>query len=136
LVQLFLGLARASVRATVRSISGLRARLPSVAPASSIPARRGTPRALRALTGDIAVNVFRGRLGDIAAVAATTTTASATLVIGSGAQAAAITGTLHTVEEAGLGLLYTIEWVALSAAGNEGKTNWLALGIGTVELLD
>jgi hypothetical protein len=135
LVQLFLGLARASVRATVRSIGGLRAGFPSVASASCIPAR-GASRALRVLAGDIAVNVFRGRLGDIAAVTATTTTASATLVVGSGAQAAAITGTLHAVKEAGLRVLHTIEWVPLSAAGNEGKTNWLALGIGTVELLN
>jgi hypothetical protein len=136
LVQFFLGLARTGVRATVSSISGLRARFTSVASASSVPARRRTSRALRALTRDISVNVFGGGLGDIAAVTAATTTAATTLVVGSGAQAAAITGTLDTFKEAGLWLLHAVEWVTLPAAGDEGKTNWLALGIGTVKLLD
>jgi hypothetical protein len=129
LVQLLLCLARAGIRTALSRRAVVATTTTTSASAATVGGAVG------ALSGDVAVDVLGCGSGDVAAVSAAATTASAA-VIGSGAQATGIAGTLDAVHEAGSGVLGGVEGVAFAAAGNEGETNGLALGVGSVIFLD
>lgn len=89
------------------------------------------------MSGDVTIDVVWGGLGDVAAMstAATTTAASAIGVV-LGAHAAVITGALDAVHKTGSRSLCGVERVTFTAAGDERKTDGLALGVGSVILLN
>jgi hypothetical protein len=132
LVQLLLCLARTGIGSAVGPISLLRAVVTST-PATAAAVRGAL---VGALSGNITVDVVWSGLGDVAAMrTATATTASAICVV-LGAHAAVVTGALNAVQEAGSRALCRVEGVTVTAAADERKTDGLALGVGSVILLN
>lgn len=134
LVQLLLSLARTGIGSAVGSISLLGTVVASTTSTSAAAVGRAL---VGALSGDVTVDVVWGGLGNIAAMstAATATAASAIGVV-LGAHAAVIAGAFDAVHETRSRAMCGVEGVAVAAAGDERKTDGLALGVGSVILLN
>lgn len=131
LVQLLLSLARTGIGSAVGSFSLLGTVVAATTTSASAAA---VGRALAgALPGNVTVDVVWGGLSDVAAMSTTATAASVAVL---GAHATVVAGALYAVQKAGPRALCGLEGVTFTAAGDERKTNGLALSVGSVVLLN
>ena len=132
LVQLLLSLARTGIGSAVGSISLLGTVVASTTSTSATAVGRAL---MGALSGDVTVDVVWSGLGNIAAVSTAATAASAIGVV-LGAHAAVIAGAFEAVHKTRSRAMCGVEGVAVTAAGDERKTDGLAFGVGSVILLN
>lgn len=124
LVKFLLCLAGPAIRPTATFVLCIARAVVSSTTATTITSNR------RALAGNVAIDVVRGRLGNITAAGTTTATAPGTIRgVTAGAQAACVaSGAFNAVEQTVAG--------TFTATGNKRETNWLSFGVGTVEFVN